>query len=201
MANRLLRYFSRYPGRTGGLASLLFRRGEQERFEVLQQWVPNCTGRSILDAGCGDGEFLQRLLNGRPAYIHLEDVVPGWVAIAGERLHDAAETVEPVVTDIRTTDDTSRYDIVLALGVFDYETDWTQLFRQLIQRTGGVLLTDFPKRGTWHSCVRRAWLRTHGLHLHAANRSDIESLVQVPQMSIEIVELPLQWVVKCERET
>jgi 2-polyprenyl-3-methyl-5-hydroxy-6-metoxy-1,4-benzoquinol methylase len=197
----IARYFSRYPERGGRLSSKVFRRGESERFELLYQWMPNCDGLSVLDAGCGDGAFLRRLLRGHPAQIRLEDIVPKWVADASKTLRDSAGVIEPVVTDIRLAKDAAHYDIVLALGIFDYVGNWPDVLRQLIARSRGTLFADFPKCGTIHSWLRRVWLRLHGIRLHAANRREIDSIVNTPGVAVDLVELPLEWVVRfdCRR--
>ena len=71
------RYFTnKYPHRSNGISALFFRRGEKSRLEVVKRWFKHCEGDWIfLDAGCGDGEFILRFLNGVAAHLRIEDFV------------------------------------------------------------------------------------------------------------------------------
>ncbi len=187
-------YFSRvYPRRTGLLSRLLCRHGEGERLQLVRQWLPACDGLRILDAGCGDGVFLGRLLHGRPACIRLEDLVAARVHEAHARLRGRADTIEAQVTDVAAAQDAARYDIVLALGIFDYNADWPALLRRLLARTAGRLVADFPKRGTLHDHLRRIWLRRHAIILQSTTRQELEELLQARSGGARIAELTLNW--------
>ena len=192
----LRRYFSRYPERNGSGLALFARRGVVDRHQVISSWLPSTEGRSILDAGCGDGVFLSRVLRGRPACIKLEDIVDRWPAVARAHLNGASDNVTMATVDCRHAQDEKRYSIVFALGVSDYDDDWPGLIQCLIRRADQILIVDFPKAGTWHCRARRSWLRFHAVQLHAAKRGEIEELTSMTGVVSDCVELPLQWVVR-----
>ncbi len=192
--DRLRRYFARYPGRDSRAARFLFRRGEDERLHLLQSWLPDWDGLTVLDAGCGDGVFLARLLAGRPRLVRLEDFVERWTTIAAARLKGHADTVEAVTTDVTSVQGDARYDIVVALGLLDYTPDRLNLLQCLIKRACGVIVVDFPRRGTLHSLVRRIWLRLRGVRLYPATREELMALFESADVTARIEGLPLQWV-------
>jgi len=196
MPSAVERYFQHYPERTSGLRARLFRRGEEERMRVVRAWLPDTTGLDILDAGCGDGEFLSHLINGRPARLRLEDSVVKWTEMARARIQDAADRVEAVTTDVRASTDRSRYNAVLAFGLFDYDADWPGLLACLLGRSRRWLIADFPKSGTCRSHARAIWLRAHGVGYHSTERAPLESLLRPAAAMVEIAELPLQWVAR-----
>ncbi|MEW5874298.1 MAG: methyltransferase domain-containing protein [Candidatus Zixiibacteriota bacterium] len=198
MSSAVERYFRHYPERTSRLRARLFRRGEEERMRVVRTWLPDTTGLDILDAGCGDGEFLSRLLHGRPARLRLEDCVRKWTEMARERHQDTADHVEAVSTDVRTSPDRARYDAVLAFGLFDYEVDWPGMLTCLLSRSRRWLIADFPKSGTCRSRARSVWLRAHGVVYHSTRRAPLESLLRPAAAAVDIEELPLQWVARLE---
>src|SRR5918997_842431 len=89
------RYFShRYPRRTAKGGVPLLRRGEDDRAAAVERWVPRWDGLAVLDAGCGDGAFLQRVMAGRPARLRLEDLSAAQLARAAGRLADRADARE-----------------------------------------------------------------------------------------------------------
>jgi SAM-dependent methyltransferase len=195
-SERLRLYFEQYPERGGKATSRLARQGEKERLEVVRSWMPDCRSLSLLDVGCGDGEFLYRLLTTRPTLLRIEDIVGKWVDVARNKLEQSADTVASVVVDSKRVNDPVKYDIVMAFGVFDYEPDWRDLLGSLMARSRGLVLVDFPKRGIWRNRIRNIWLRWHGLRLHTTGRAELESLLQKSGAVAEIRELPLQYVIK-----
>jgi SAM-dependent methyltransferase len=172
------------------------RRGESERYQIISAWLPDCDGLSILDVGCGDGQFLSQVLSGRgrPAQLRLEDIVEKWADLSLERLRDAADKVSAHVLDSRSGQDSAQYDLVLALGVTDYDHDWRGMIADLVARSRGLLFVDVPKVGPFHNVARALWLRYHGLRLQTASRTDITRLVGGAKATV--VELPLQWVIR-----
>lgn len=192
----LARYFERYPERSGGLLSRLARRGEAIRLQIVSLWIPETSGRSLLDAGCGDGEFVHRLLRGRLRFLKLEDIAAKWVAIAGKRLSHSAELVETEVTDLCHSRDGRKYDIVLALGVFDYAPDWKIMMNYLINRSRYLVILDCPKSGVLYNFARRSWLRLQGIRMHTARLAELRSLLRSYDVEAQIHELPLQYLVR-----
>jgi cyclopropane fatty-acyl-phospholipid synthase-like methyltransferase len=151
---------------------------------------------SILDAGCGDGEFLAQVLRGRPSLIRLEDLVGENVRRASARLQHAAAEISAATTDVRVCSDLRRYDVVVAIGLFDYDKDWNTLLRHLLDRAAGMVIADFPKHSTLHSFMRRYWLRVQGVHFESTDRSRLENWLRNCGHETTIAELPLQWMAR-----
>lgn len=193
------RYFSvRYPrdGRVAGLP--LLRRGEGHRAAVVRRWVPNWDGVSVLDAGCGDGAFLARALSGRPARVRLEDVSAVQLQRAAARLCGRADAVEAEVADVCAEGCPGSFDVVLALGVADYASDWRRLLRALLARSSGMVIADFPRRHTAHHLLRKGWLALNGIRLSTASRAGLEAVLADCGTRAEVVRLPLHWIVRME---
>jgi 2-polyprenyl-3-methyl-5-hydroxy-6-metoxy-1,4-benzoquinol methylase len=196
-ASSVQRYFGGgYPSSRRGPLGMLFRRGEDARLRILRSWIPSCEGLTLLDAGCGDAVFLSRLLHGRPRKVRVVDFVAPQVAIAWNRLKYSADEVETETCELQSSTDTSRYDIVLAMGVFDYTEDWPGLLRSLMRRSEGHVIADFPKAGTLHAGLRRIWLAAHDVSIHATHRDDLDAMLRKANAQAQIVELPLQWIVR-----
>lgn len=200
MNEAVQRYFDRvYPRRHSSLGSLFFYSGEDERIAIYSHWLPPCDNLTVLDAGCGDGYFLERVLRGFPTLLRLEDFAASRLAEAQQRWQGKAGKTEIVATDVLHSDDARRYDIVLAIGLFDYAQDWAQLLDRLLSRTQGVLLTDMPKSGTLRHLLARPWLALQHVRLHAACRREIDSLLAPCKETVELRELSLSWSVRIQQ--
>jgi SAM-dependent methyltransferase len=198
-ADAVERYFSsRYPGPARVAGIPLLRRGEDNRAALVRRWVPRWDGVSVLDAGCGDGAFLHRVLEGRPARLRLEDVSPAQLRRAAERLRGRADTVETRVADVSVGGGPGGFDVILALGVADYAADWRRLVRALLDRSAGMVIADFPRQGVPHHLLRRCWLALHGVRLSTASRAGMDAVLGDCSARVEVVRLPLHWMVRLE---
>ena len=171
------RYFDRwYPDRESALSGRVVRRGQAELHRLIADWLPPLEGRSVLDAGCGDGALLAELLCGDPERIRLEDLSARQVELARRRLAGRARLVEGFARDARV-DDGARFDVTLAIGVLDYHEDPASLLAGLAARTRGVLIFDAPRSDRVRHRVRQAWLRAHGIALHTFTDAGFGQLV------------------------
>ena len=198
-AKAVERYFSaHYPqgSRVAGIPVL--RRGEDDRAALVGRWVPRWDGASVLDAGCGDGAFLYRVLSGRPARLRLEDVSAAQLERAAGLLAGRADAVEAAVADVCAGGGPGGFDVVLALGVADYVADWRRLVRALLDRSAGVVIADFPRRGRPHHWARRLWLGLHGVRLSTASRAGLGAVLAECGARATVVPLPLHWMVRIE---
>jgi SAM-dependent methyltransferase len=193
------RYFSHvYPqgSRVAGIP--LFRRGEGHRVQVVRRWVPRWDGLAVLDAGCGDGAFVEKAMAGRPARLRLEDISGVQLQRAAERLARRADRVEAEVADVCGRDLGGGFDVVLALGVSDYVADWGRLVGALLARSAGMVIVDFSRRGRPHHLLRRCWLWLHGVRLYTASRAELDAVLANCGAHAEVEQLPLQWVVRLQ---
>ena len=80
--------------RSSWLGKFIFKLREDERVNVIKRWIHEFEGCEILDAGCGDGSLLKKILSGPVRRLRLEDNVPSQLYKAREQLQDQAEYVE-----------------------------------------------------------------------------------------------------------
>ncbi len=194
-------YFSnKYPDRSNA-RSRLFRRDESERLNTVQSWIPHCDGLNVFDFGCGDGVFLSKLIDGVANIIRIEDIVESNVIEAQNRLAHKADKLEIVVADFPLSVNNSLYDVILAIGVFDYHDDWSRLLNALMDLTvdGGVLIVDFPKSNTLHSRIRKYWLALNKVKYNSINKEGLEKFINSMKLHSEIVELDLNWIARIRK--
>jgi hypothetical protein len=184
-AARVQRYFDKsYPVRGTLLANLGFRRCQYEAAEFI-----GCLGLpldegSLLDYGCGDGEFLASVLGARRSTptrlsVRLEDST-------ARELSRAKSVVSPLVAHVDAVcngdaSDGPRADVVFAVGVLDYYPDWRIRLSDLAARANVYLVFTMPRRRPAGHLKRRLWLLLHGISISRTTRAELSEVQRTLQ--------------------
>ncbi|RBM15268.1 class I SAM-dependent methyltransferase [Prauserella sp. PE36] len=113
------------------------------RLHVVQELLKDCPGGDLLDAGCGPGMLVRRLLDTRAEKFHITacDRSPAMIEAVVDRTFDATnvELVVASIEDMPVGD--ASFDVVVAMGVLEY-TDLPRALRELsrVVRPGGLML-------------------------------------------------------------
>jgi ubiquinone/menaquinone biosynthesis C-methylase UbiE len=103
----------------------------------------------VLDVGCGSGRIGELALEaGAGDYVGV-DFAETMLDLARERLGRFGERVTLVQGDFRDVELDGRFDVILALGLFDYIADadsFAQRMREVCA-PGGSVVGSFPR---WH---------------------------------------------------
>jgi SAM-dependent methyltransferase len=126
----------------------LFRRRRLAVETVQAYAAPN-----VLDVGCGSGRIGEFVLSagGAKHYVGVDFSEP-MIDMARDRLERFEDRTELLVDDFLTAPLTGPFDVVLALGLFDYLPDADTFCRRMHELTapGGCVVGSFP---TW------SWLK------------------------------------------
>ncbi len=160
--------------------------------EVLQPLRP----ASTLDAGCGEGETIDRighLLGDRIAAI---DIEPYCVARTAER-HPNAAVVQGSVTALPFAD--SSFDLVLCLEVLEHLENPAAAVRELVRVSSRDVVVSVPSEPWFRlgSLARGKYLRTlgnHPEHINRFNRRGLEALLGSSLEGIR-VESAFPWLI------
>jgi SAM-dependent methyltransferase len=104
----------------------------------------------VLDVGCGSGRVGERVLDaGAGDYVGV-DFSPPMIDLARKRLARFDSKVRLMSGDFLDADLDGDFDVVLALGFFDYLEEPLSFLRRMRELTaeGGTVLGSFP-RWTW----------------------------------------------------
>lgn len=195
----LIKYFaSSYPGRSGGVRRLLFRHGEAERCRIVREWLPSTLGFNILDAGCGDGEFLSSVISGQPVRIRLEDMVSDNVAVACSTVTGQAVTIEGMTCDTFTCKD-SGFDVVLAIGLLDYRRDWQNALIRLIGRSRKDVIANVPRFDHPRNWLRAVWLYGHGVRLRLVRKKQLMKALRTLGLPFDVQGSRFEWFIRIRR--
>jgi SAM-dependent methyltransferase len=130
------------------LSGRLVRPGLYERYEIALEVALRYERPRVLDLGCGSARIAEPLLDGGASeYVGVDFSAP-MLALARERLERFGDRVTLVEADFLDAEFPGPFDLVLALGVFDYVADPEPAVRRIAALTGGSAVATFP-RWSW----------------------------------------------------
>lgn len=102
----------------------------------------------VLDVGCGSGRIGEHALEaGAARYVGVDFSQP-MLDLAARRLTPFGDRVKLVQGDFVTAPIEGRFDVILALGYFDYQDDADRHVRRMRELSSGSVVASFP-RWTW----------------------------------------------------
>jgi 2-polyprenyl-3-methyl-5-hydroxy-6-metoxy-1,4-benzoquinol methylase len=130
----------------------LLRPGLFRRRRLAAETVRAYPEPRVLDVGCGSGRIGEFVLEAGAAHYVGIDFSEPMVDMARTRLERFAPRVELILGDFLETSLDGRFDVVLALGLFDYLPDPHRFSRRMFElcAPGGTIVASFP---TW------SWLK------------------------------------------
>jgi SAM-dependent methyltransferase len=102
----------------------------------------------VLDVGCGSGRIGEFVLEaGAADYVGVDFSEP-MIDLARQRLDHFGDRTQLIVDDFLTAPLGGRFDVILALGLFDYLAEPHRFSRRMFElcATGGCVVGSFP---TW----------------------------------------------------
>jgi SAM-dependent methyltransferase len=111
----------------------------------------------VLDVGCGSGRIAELVLDaGAASYVGIDFSEP-MIELARERLERFGERAELVVGDFLAEPLQGPFDVILALGLFDYTPNAHAFTRRMygLCAGGGCLVASFPSWSLVKGPVRK----------------------------------------------
>jgi SAM-dependent methyltransferase len=129
-----------------GLLVRLLRPGLLRRRELAVDTVRSYAAPSVLDVGCGSGRVGELVLEaGAGSYLGVDFAEP-MIELARQRLARFEEQVELVCGDFLEVPIERSFDVILALGLFDYLPDAERFARRMFELCAdeGTTVASFP---------------------------------------------------------
>jgi SAM-dependent methyltransferase len=109
----------------------------------------------VLDIGGGSGRVGELALEaGAGEYVNA-DIAQEMLDLSEERLARFGDKVKLVHGDVRTAPLEGTFDVVLALGFFDYQSDAQVFVRRIADLTSGTAVASFPRWNWLKGPVRK----------------------------------------------
>ena len=150
-------YFDRVPAEWDALyahedrsryaVNRVLRKGLYDRYRFTFDRVGDLSGQSVLDIGCGTGRYAIECAQRGAAKVIGLDFAPSMIEFARRMAEQmgVADRCEFVCGDFLTHESEAGFDVVLALGLFDYVADAAPLFEKIGRLRPRVFVASFPK--------------------------------------------------------
>lgn len=172
MNNRTQRYFDQHATRFDSIyhegrplqraLNRLLRKAIYERFAITFDQSEPITGKTVLDIGCGSGRYAVEFARRGAERVMGLDYAPEMLSLARHyvRQHGVADCCEFREGDFTTVSLDERFDVVIAIGVFDYQNQPVEFMRAMATRCRGKVIASFPGRSLLRMPLRklRYWL-------------------------------------------
>jgi SAM-dependent methyltransferase len=169
-------------------------------FETVGRMVAEVEPASVLDAGCGEGETIERLGDLLPHPVTGVDLNPESVRFAAERLPgDRFDTAD--LLSLPFEDDS--FDLVLCLEVLEHIPDPRPALAELARVSSGELILSVPHEPWFRlgNLARGKYLAGLGNHPEHVNHWNPRTFREFLSGAVEPVEVTtsLPWVVaRCQ---
>jgi len=180
-----------YSGKKNPLARSLdhwLRRDIYERFD----WVMRKAGdaRTVCDVGCGSGRFVAALAQ-RGARVTGLDFAPQMLDLARElvKQQGVADRCNFVLSDILDWKTDEKFDLVIAIGFWDYVADPLQRLKVIRGITRDRFLSAWPRAGTMRAAIRKRRLKIAGCPVYFWTQEQVEDYLTKAGFSIVSSEI------------
>lgn len=135
----------------------VFRQALFERFRLTLQYCGAIEGARVLDLGCGTGRYCVEFAKRGASRVVGIDFAPSMVASSKHlaQKEGVSEVCEFVCADFSTHKFQESFDIVLALGFFDYIEHAEPLIEAVRSVTAGTFIASFPNNSLIWKLQRR----------------------------------------------
>jgi 2-polyprenyl-3-methyl-5-hydroxy-6-metoxy-1,4-benzoquinol methylase len=157
----------------------VFRGVMRRRLELVRTLGPLPGHWTVLDVGCGSGRFSVELaLRGAAAVVGI-DVAEHMIALAraDARARGVGGRCQFHAADYLEIDHSERFNLVLAIGYFDYVEDPYAHLNAMLQQCKTRVLASFPKRFDLRVPTRILRIRAAGGFVRFYTGSEIARLL------------------------
>jgi len=142
--------FSRWLNQT-------FRKAVYERFRIAIESAGDVTGKSVLDIGCGSGRYMVEYAARGAQRIVGVDLSEPMLDLAREITERAGvqNRCEFLQVDFLQHAFQEQFDVVIAMGVFDYAPAPQTFLNKMVSLSHGVVVASFPGKSRVRMHLRR----------------------------------------------
>jgi 2-polyprenyl-3-methyl-5-hydroxy-6-metoxy-1,4-benzoquinol methylase len=141
----------------------LFRRPLYERVHLAVDAFEGLKDFTVLDVGCGSGRNSVVFAKSGARRVVGIDLSESMIELARDcaRRHGVADKSEFICGDALAHHFTEKFDVAVALGVFDYVRDPRELLRRMAGLANEEVIASFPGWSALRAPLRKAryWLR------------------------------------------
>jgi len=179
-----------YSFKKSGLKNMLdgiFRKDMFERFQFVFENAEPIEGKTILDAGCGSGRFSMEFAKRKAGKVTGIDISENMIRLARiivkeARVEDICDFHKSSILEFQPE---MKYDLSIAIGVFDYIKEPLAELTKLAKLSKGIVIISFPRIFTWRAPVRKLRLFLNKCDVYFYSKSQIKILLEQAGLNIK----------------
>ena len=192
-----------YTGKKNPLSRSLdrwLRRDIYQRYEWVMNQAGDANGTKICDVGCGSGRFVASLAK-RGAQVTGLDFAPEMLKLARQLAEEGgvADRCNFVLSDVLDWKTNETFDMVIAIGFWDYVADPLPRLQVIRGITKKTFLSAWPRAGTMRAAIRKVRLKADGCPVYFFSLPQVEDYLQRAGFRVDSHEILGQ--LHCVRST
>lgn len=170
----------------------IMRRGLFQRYELTFDKCGQIPGSTVLEMGCGTGRYSIEFAKRGAAGVVGIDFAPSMIEFSqGMAKNMGVENVSTFMQgDVRTLAFHEPFDVVLAIGLFDYIADAESVVNVAAQLTSRVFLCTFPTYSVFrgfHRKIRYNWIRRCPIYYYTSHQ--IQRMVRPYFRTVDVISI------------
>lgn len=162
------------------------------RYLAAIEHVRTTGAQSVLDVGCGPGHYLAALSRLQIPRIVGIDVSEQMLHLARQNQEIAeSHNIEVICADFATWESDEKFDVVLALGFFDYVANPADVLIRMREHSNSSVFASFPSRNAIRTPIRWIRRRVQGTRVYFYSEKKIDELAGLSGFSrAQIIKIP-----------
>ncbi len=171
-----------------------FRKAVFERYTITFEQAGDVAGKKILDVGCGSGVYSVDFARRGAGRVVGVDFSGNMLELAREEAerHRVADRCEFIQADFLELNLEDKFDISIAMGVFDYVPDQATFLRKMVALTTDKVIVAFPGHSLLREPARRLRYKLAGKgEIYLYGQDDVECIAtEAGLREKEIIRIP-----------
>ncbi|MEE9552788.1 MAG: class I SAM-dependent methyltransferase [candidate division Zixibacteria bacterium] len=166
------------PG-LGNFLNKTIRASVRIRFDLAFEMLGDLTGKKVLDIGCGSGRYMFESVKRGASFVSGLDAADGALDFARKIARDfnVSDQVEFVNVDFLDYSSEGKFDVIFAVGYFDYIFESALHLAKMLELSNGIIYASFPKRWSILSAIRKVRLALNGCPVRYYTKKNIRKLM------------------------
>lgn len=177
------------------ITNRLFRKSLYERMPITLEECGDIKNKTIIDIGCGSGRLCYLLAKDGATKVVGVDYSQQMIEIAKDFVMKKGlqDKIEFKCVDFLSKFETEiKFDVSIALGVFDYLKNPKEFLLKMKSITNGKIIVSYPAKYAFQAPIRRIWLYSRKCPVFFYTESQIQKIYEeIGFKEIKIIKTPL----------